>query len=108
MSLEPGYIYPRRFTDAAFRATLARIVTHYVSHAAWLPEDPLFRHAQRLAGIPGVLVPGRLDLGGPADTAWQLIKAWPDAELHSISTGHGGGQEMDRHVRSAGFRFGAG
>jgi proline iminopeptidase len=88
--------------------TFARIVTHYFSHAAWLSDGQLLRNAHRLAGIPAVLVHGRLDLGGPADTAWQLAKAWPDAELHLISTGHGGGEEMDRHERNAVVRFGAG
>ena len=75
MSLEPGYTYPRRYVDPAFRMTFARIVTHYFSHAAWLGDDQLLRNAYRLAGIPGVLVHGRLDLGGPADTAWHLAKA---------------------------------
>ena len=108
MSLEPGYVYPRRYGDPAFRMTFARIVTHCFSHAAWLPDGQLLRNAHRLAGIPGVLVHGRLDLGTPADTAWQLAQAWPNAELHLINTGHGGGEEMDRHVRDAVLRFGAG
>ena len=107
MSLEPGYTYPRRYVDPAFRMTFARIVTHYFSHAAWLGDDQLLRNAYRLAGIPGVLVHGRLDLGGPADTAWHLAKAWPDAELHLVGTGHGGGNEMDRRVRDAVVRFAA-
>src|ERR1035438_7893190 len=105
MSLEPVYPYPRRYVDPAFRMTFARIVTHYFSHAAWLGDDQLLRNAYRLAGIPGVLVHGRLDLGGPADTAWHLAKAWPDAELHLIGTGHGGGEEMDRRIRDAVVRF---
>ena len=107
MSLEPGYSYPRRFLDPAFRMTFARVVTHYFSHAAWLSDGQLLHDAHRLAGIPGVLVHGRLDLGGPADTAWQLAKAWPGAELHLIGTGHGGGEEMDRRVREAVVRFAA-
>lgn len=107
LSLEPGYTYPRRFADPAYRMTFARIVTHYFSHGAWLSDGQLLRHAHRLAGIPGVLVHGRLDLGGPADTAWQLARAWPGAELHLIGTGHGGGDEMDRRVRAAVERFAA-
>ena len=43
----------------------ARIVTHYFRHGAWLEEGQLLRDARRLAGIPGVLIHGRLDLGGP-------------------------------------------
>jgi len=105
MSLEPRYTYPRRYADSTYRMTFARIVTHYFSRAAWLADGQLLRNAHRLAGIRGVLVHGRLDLGGPADAAWQLAKAWPDAELHLIGTGHGGGEEMDRQVREAVLRF---
>ena len=46
----------------------------------------------RLAGIPGVLITGRLDISGPPDVAWQLAKRWPDAELVLIDdAGHGAG-----------------
>ncbi len=107
LSLEPGYVCPRRYADPAFRMAFARIVTHYFSHAAWLDDQQLLRDAQRLAGIPGVLVHGRLDLGGPADTAWQLARAWPGAELHFTGTGHAGGEEMDLRLRDAVVRFGA-
>ena len=58
-----------------------RICAHYFANGAWLEEGTLLRNAGRLAGIPGVLVHGRLDIGGPLDTAWQLARAWPDAEL---------------------------
>lgn len=105
LSLEPGYVYPKRYADPDFRMAFARIVAHYFSHAAWLADGQLLRNARRLAGIPGVLVHGRFDLGSPADTAWQLAQAWPDAELHLIGTGHGGGEEMDRCVREAVRRF---
>jgi proline iminopeptidase len=29
----------------------------------------------------GVLIHGRLDLSCPVDTAWELARAWPGAEL---------------------------
>ena len=84
MSLEPGYTYPSRFADPRFRLVFARIVTHYFSHAAWLSDGQLLRDASRLAGIPAVLVHGRLDLGSPADTAWQLAQSWPGSALSLI------------------------
>lgn len=107
LSLEPGYVYPKRFRDPGFRMVFARIVTHYFSHAAWLGPDELLHHAHRLAGIPAVLVHGRLDLGGPADVAWQLARAWPGAELHWAGGGHAPGDDMDRRVREAVLRFAA-
>ncbi len=83
----------------------ARIVTHYFHHHAWLADGVLLREAGRLAGIPGVLVHGRLDLGGPPMTAWELAQAWSDAELHLVSTGHTGGPEMTAHLIAATDRF---
>jgi proline iminopeptidase len=105
LSLEPGYTYPKRFLEPAFRMAFARIVAHYFSHAAWLGEDQLLGNAHRLAGVPAVLVHGRLDLGGPADVAWRLARAWPGATLHWVGSGHVGGAEMDGRVREAVARF---
>ena len=41
----------------------------------------LLREAHVLAGIPGVLIHGRLDMSGPLITPWELSRAWPDAQL---------------------------
>ncbi|MER6235286.1 prolyl aminopeptidase [Streptomyces clavifer] len=88
------------------RQALVRICSHYFSHAAWLEEGQLIRDAGRLAGIPGVLVHGRFDLGGPLTTAWELARAWPDAELTVIDgAGHLGGPATRRAVVAALDRF---
>ncbi len=97
----------RRYEDPAFRMTFARIVTHYFHHNAWLEPDQLLRNAGRLAGIPGVLIHGRLDLGGPLDTAWQLAQAWPDAQLKVVDTGHTGGDQMTAAIVEATNHFAA-
>ena len=79
-----------RYDDPAFRMCFARLVTHYWRHAGWLEDGQLVRGARRLAGIPGVLVHGRMDISSPPDTAWELARAWPDAELVLIDgAGHG-------------------
>jgi proline iminopeptidase len=106
LSLEEGYVVPNpRWADERYMIAFARLVTHYFSHAAWLEEDEIQRNAPRLAGIPGVLVHGRLDLAGPPDVAWELAQAWPDAELHFIAGGHTGDAEMDRLLLEATDRF---
>ncbi|MEV6683169.1 prolyl aminopeptidase [Streptomyces erythrochromogenes] len=88
------------------RLALVRICSHYFSHGAWLEEGALLRDAHRLAGIPGVLVHGRLDLAGPLDTAWELARAWPDAELTVVgNAGHLGGDTTRVHVIEALDRF---
>jgi proline iminopeptidase len=58
-----------------------RICAHYYSQAGFLEDGAVIRDAGRLAGIPGVLIHGRLDLSCPAATAWELARAWPGAEL---------------------------
>lgn len=79
-----------RYGDPAFRMAFARLVTHYWHHAAWLEDGALLQEAGRLAGIPGVLVQGRLDLSGPLDVAWHLWRAWPGSELVVVEdAGHG-------------------
>lgn len=55
----------RRTVDA-WQMAFARIVTHYFHHKAWLEEGILLRNAHKLAAIPGVMVQGRIDFGGPA------------------------------------------
>ena len=105
VSLEDGWQPSRRYADSRFRMAFARIVTHYFHHHAWIEDNGLLRHAGRLSGIPGVLAHGRLDLGGPPVTAWELAQAWPDAELHLVAGGHTGGPSMDEILIAATDRF---
>jgi proline iminopeptidase len=96
-----------RYDDPRFRLGFARLVTHYFSHAAWLEHDQLLTNAARLAGIPGVLVHGGLDLAGPLDAAWQLHHAWPGSELAVVdSAGHSTSRIGDR-ITEATTRFAA-
>jgi proline iminopeptidase len=49
------------------------------------------RGAGRLAGIPGILVQGALDLNNLVGNPWLLAHAWPGSELILIDrTGHDG------------------
>jgi proline iminopeptidase len=107
VSLEEGWTPNPRYANADFRMTFARLCAHYFSHAAWLGGGQLLGNADRLAGIPGVLVHGRFDLGGPPDVPWLLARAWPDAELHLVRTGHVGGGEMMEALIAATDRFAA-
>ncbi len=70
-----------RYDDPRFRMAFARLVTHYWSHAAWLEDGVLLSNAKTLAGIPGVLVHGALDLSSPLDVPWALAQAWRGSEL---------------------------
>ncbi len=81
------------YSDRVDEARLAfvRICSHYFAHRCWFEEDQIIRGADRLAGIPGVLLHGRLDLSGPAGNAWALHRAWSGSELTVFpSSGHKG------------------
>jgi proline iminopeptidase len=99
--------------EPAWRLAFARLVTHYWGHGSWLGPDQIFRDAHRLAGIPGYLVQGTLDLGNLIGTPWQLAAAWPDATLRLVDAGHetrSGGMvdalvsATDAFAESGGFR----
>ena len=86
--------------------TFVRICSHYFSNGAFLEDEQILRNADRLAGIPAVLIHGRLDLSSPLDTAWQLVKRWPDAELVVIDdAGHKGSDAMGAAVGAAFAHF---
>jgi proline iminopeptidase len=95
----PG-AYSDRPPDAAL--AFVRICAHYFSNGAFLEEGAILRDAGRLAGIPGVLIHGRLDLGGPVLTAWELARAWPGSDLHVIGdSGHTGSAVMGARIGAA-------
>jgi proline iminopeptidase len=80
-----------RYDDPRFRLGFARQVTHCWRNDSWLAPDEIVANADRLAGIPGSLIQGRLDLSGPLDGAWRLSQAWPDSNLVIVDDeGHGG------------------
>ncbi|MCP2170338.1 prolyl aminopeptidase [Goodfellowiella coeruleoviolacea] len=77
------------FADPTFALAFARIENHYFVNRGWLAEGQLLANADRLAGIPGVIVQGRYDVATPPATAWELHRAWPDAELTMVpDAGH--------------------
>jgi proline iminopeptidase len=97
-----------RYDDPAFRMVFARLVTHYWSNDCFLPGGALLRDAGRLAGIPGVLVHGRLDVSSPIDVPWQLAQVWPDSELVLIDdAAHTGSVTMTEAIVAATDRFAA-
>lgn len=94
-----------RYDDPTFRMVFARLVTHHWRNA-W-PDGQVLGAVDRLAGIPGVLVHGRLDVSSPLDIAWLLAQAWKEAELVVIDeAGHGAGHtDMKAALVAATDRF---
>jgi proline iminopeptidase len=100
---KPGQ-YSNRPDDA--KLAFVRICSHYFGNGCFLDDGVLLRDAGRLAGIPGALVHGRADLGGPVIIAWELARAWPDAELVVVEgSGHTGNTAMQQELEAAGARL---
>jgi len=78
-----------KFGQDDFALAFARIENHFFVHSGWLEEGQLVRDAYKLADIPGVIIHGRYDMPCPLRHAWELHKAWPQAEFHIVEgAGH--------------------
>jgi proline iminopeptidase len=89
ITLLPNPQFSAAYSDAHFALAFAQLENHYFFHHCWMDDGQLLRDAHRLAGIPGVIVHGRYDMPCPAKYAYQLHKAWPNAELYLVEgAGH--------------------
>ncbi|UXI69525.1 prolyl aminopeptidase [Tahibacter amnicola] len=73
-----------------FALAFARIECHYFVHGGFFDrDDQLLHNAARLRAIPAVIVQGRYDVVCPARSAWDLHRAWPEADLRIVpDAGH--------------------
>lgn len=89
LTLLPDSQVSSGFGDPHFALAFARIENHYFVNGAWLEEGRLIRDASKLRSIPGTIIQGRYDVVCPARTAFELHRAWPEAEFHLIEgAGH--------------------
>lgn len=95
----PGATPNPRYEDPRFRLGFARQVTHCWRNDSWLAPDEIVRNAGKLAGIPGWLIHGRLDVSGPLDSPWRIHHAWPGSELIVVDDEGHGGDSMMAHWR---------
>jgi len=78
---------------------LARLEAHYFRNNLFDPDDLLLRNADRIRGIPGIIIQGRYDMVCPATSAWELHRRWPEAEFQMVpDAGHAA---MDPGIRAA-------
>lgn len=77
---DPGLI--NLFGSDEFAVAFARIECHYFMHGGFFDtDDQLLRNLERIRHIPAVIVQGRYDVVCPVVTAWELHRAWPEAEF---------------------------
>ncbi|MEM9482466.1 MAG: prolyl aminopeptidase [Cyanobacteria bacterium P01_F01_bin.116] len=71
-----------RFSHDQFADAFARIECHYFTHGGFFdPPDQLLKNIATIRHIPAVIVQGRYDVVCPMTSAWELHRAWPEAEL---------------------------
>ncbi len=80
--LFPDFDLKQRFGTDVFAEAFARIECHYFINKGFLePEDQLLLNVDRIRHIPAVIVQGRYDVVCPMMSAWELHRAWEEAEF---------------------------
>jgi proline iminopeptidase len=89
ISLLPRPDMVETFSEPGYAVAFARIENHYFVNGGWFEEGQLIRNAGTLRDIPAVIVQGRYDVCTPPMTAWDLHRAWPEADFQLIpDAGH--------------------
>ncbi|WP_120078641.1 prolyl aminopeptidase [Aurantiacibacter odishensis] len=77
------------YADAATALPMARIAARFFLEDFYLEDGQLLNNADRLKGIPGIIVQGRHDICTPPTSAYALSKIWPEGELRIVhDAGH--------------------
>ncbi|MCW5577671.1 MAG: prolyl aminopeptidase [Dokdonella sp.] len=73
-----------------FALAFARIENHFFVNGGFFEVDgQLLRDVARIRRIPAVIVQGRYDVVCPLRSAWDLHRAWPEADLRIVAdAGH--------------------
>ena len=73
-----------------FAVAFARIELHYFFNGAFFDtQTHLLDGVDKIRDIPAVIIQGRYDVVCPAKSAWELHKAWPEADFKIIpDSGH--------------------
>jgi proline iminopeptidase len=97
LRLNPHYV--AKFQQGDYAAAFARIECHYFMHGGFLRTDnQLIEEVGRIRSIPAVIVQGRYDVICPMRSAWELHRAWPEADLRiSVDAGHSAFEPRNLH-----------
>ncbi|HVK66258.1 MAG TPA: alpha/beta hydrolase, partial [Polyangium sp.] len=82
--------YIARCAGDAFADAFARIECHYFVNRGFFEHDgQLLTDVGRIRHIPTVIVQGRYDVVCPSKSAWDLHRAFPEANLRLVAdAGH--------------------
>ena len=88
--LRPSSEMADAFERDSFSLAFARIESHYFVNQAFM-ESPtqLLDNVNKIRHIPAVIVHGRYDIVCPIRSAWDLHRAWPEADFRLVpEAGH--------------------
>jgi proline iminopeptidase len=106
LQIDPQYV--ALTANAEFATAFARIECHYFVNGGFFDrDDQLLANVDRIRHIPAVIVQGRYDVVCPMRSAWDLHKAWPEADFRVMpSCGHSAFElEHTRELVAATDRF---
>lgn len=106
LRLNPEYL--AKFQESEYAAAFSRIECHYFMNRGFLRTDnQLIEEVGRIRSIPAVIVQGRYDVVCPMKSAWDLHRAWPEADLRiTADAGHSAFEPANLHeLISATDRF---
>jgi proline iminopeptidase len=88
-TLRPSKDVVHQLGDPHMALALARLEAHYCINNFFIEEDQILQRADKLQGIPGIVVHGRYDMVCPVENAFSLHRLWPDSELNIVrDAGH--------------------
>ncbi|HVS77652.1 MAG TPA: prolyl aminopeptidase [Steroidobacteraceae bacterium] len=93
----PDYI--AKFEEDRYAEAFARIECHYFVNGGFFRTDSqLLEDVHRIRHIPAVIVQGRYDIVCPMKSAWDLHRAWPEADLRIVpDAGHSAFERGNLH-----------
>jgi len=82
--------YLAKFEEDAFAEAFARIECHYFINGGFLRNPTqLLDDVPKIRHLPCTIVQGRYDVVCPMKSAWDLHRAWPEADLRIVAdAGH--------------------
>jgi proline iminopeptidase len=88
LRLNPDYV--GKFEEDGYAAAFARIECHYFINKGFMRTDnQLIEEVGKIRKIRAVIVQGRYDVVCPMKSAWDLHRAWPEADLRIVAdAGH--------------------
>ncbi|WP_238843393.1 prolyl aminopeptidase [Thiomicrorhabdus xiamenensis] len=84
------------FGDPFHALAMARIECHYFRHQAFIEDNQILKHADRIAHLPITIVHGRYDMVCPVNQAFELAEQLPEADL--IICSHSGHSAMEEEI----------